>query len=400
MIVIHLFLWMLMNLWFKSGIEDIHTAVIQEKTAILGVVLENAPDLEGEILPILGGNATQEQIKLGQAVAKKYGLTEELPVVATTVFAGYQTEVDRKLTFYLLLSLLLSSLVGLCVLGNVFKKIRVFSGCAEAIVEGDFKTILESQEEGDLAILALQYNQMAKRLQGSVENLKKEKEFLKEMVSDISHQLKTPLTSIKMLNELLLEGELEDIQRATDFLGKSHTQVERMEWLIQNLLKMAKLETNSIDFKNKPLSITETIQKAIIPLEKICHENKQELIIDSKEQYIANHNQDWLSEAISNIVKNAIEHTPSGGKIIITVTDSPIAFKIIIDNQGKPIPSDDIPRLFDRFFKGKNNQRPNSTGIGLALAKAIIEKQNGTIEARNRQEGPSFIIHLYKYESF
>lgn len=400
LIIINLLFWLLLNISLKSGVENMHKAFIRERIALLGIIQDEAPNLEKSLGPLLTGNATDEQFQLGQAMAKRYGLTEELPIEAMGFFLDYQRETGRKLSIYMFLFFALSCGMGLGVLAYIFGKIRGFSDYAESIVEGNFETISEAQEEGDFAILTLQYNQMAKRLQGSLKNLQKEKQFLKEMVSDISHQLKTPLTSIKLLNELLLEGELQNPQIAKEFLTKSHSQIERMEWLIQNLLKMAKLETNSVVFMNERLSIRETIEKAITPLEKFWVENELRLTIKCNGDHIANHDPQWLGEAISNIVKNAIEHTPVGGNITINVTDSPIAYKIQIDNDGMPIPQDEIPRLFQRFYKGKNNKRPNSTGIGLALAKMIIESQNGSIEVRNGKKGPSFIILLYKHESY
>lgn len=399
MFIVHLGLGLFIYSAYTKNTKVLQQTIIEERVALLGNIIANHPHLESEIIPFITENASEEQIEQGLKVARRYGIDYNMPIQSSPLLLNFQRKNNLNILYAILLFFILVAATGVFILNYIYSRIRKFSNYAEAIVEGKFDTISESQEEGDFAILTVQYNHMAKRLQGSLESLQQEKVYLKNIVSDISHQLKTPLSSVKMFNELLMDGEIEDLRVSNEFLAKSQSQIERMEWLIKNLLKMARVETNSVEFKKKFIPINETIREAIGPLQVKCEEKGQQLNYEDKD-ILVKHDKEWMAEAISNIVKNAIEHTPSKGSITISTAETPLAVEIQIDNQGNPIPQGDIPRLFERFYKGENNPTPNSTGIGLALAKAIVENQNGTIEVRNKQEGPSFIILLYKYDSF
>ncbi|MDR5660045.1 HAMP domain-containing sensor histidine kinase [Serpentinicella sp. ANB-PHB4] len=399
-ILLHILLSVIIVGSFRKNAEKLHRQVVSENIAALGSILNRYPQLERETITFFTGNYTDADLETGLEIATKYGINEDMPLHVNNTFREFYRRHQHSLFYTGMLFLLLSLIVYLIILSMIYRKIRNFSHYAESIVEGDFESILEIQEEGDFAVLTLQFNDMAKRLQGTLQSLEQEKIYLKDTISDISHQLKTPLASIKMFNELLIDGEINNSETALNFLDKSQGQIDRMEWLIKNLLKMAKLEIQSIDFNNKLANLNDTIEKSILPL-KVNAQNKNQSINTCLDSNIALiHDEKWLGEAISNVVKNALEHTPEGGKVSIETEETPLAARIYISDEGQGISSEDLPHVFKRFYKGKNNLKSESTGIGLALTKAIIENQNGTIMVKNNKKGITFTIVLFKDESY
>ncbi len=399
LVLINVLLILVLTFVIGQNTQKLHQQTIQERIALLGSILQSYPHLEDEIMPFLTERATPEQISIGIEIAERYGIETGMPLDLSTNFSIFHNGNQKIfLTFGLTLILVTMSII-IIMLHKFYGQVRSFADYAEGIVEGRINLVEEIPQEGDFPKLINQYNNMAKRLQGTMEDLKKEKIYLKNIVSDISHQLKTPLTSLKMFNDLLLEGEIEDIRTATDFVGKSQEQIERMEWLIKNLLKMARLETNSIEFNNIKQDINTTIRESYLPLQKLWQGKNINITEELADSMNLNHDKNWLAEALSNIVKNAIEHTPKGGHIRIATSESPLAIRIMIQNSGEKITKEELPFIFDRFYRGKRNTKVNSTGIGLALSKAIVENQNGVIDVKNSEIGPLFIITLYKDES-
>jgi signal transduction histidine kinase len=227
------------------------------------------------------------------------------------------------------------------------------------------------------------------------ELLKTEKEQLGNALSDISHQLKTPLTSMMVMVDLLSYDDLKPDKRI-EFTRNLELQLERMEWLLSSLLKLSKIDAGTVEFKKEPIKASELIQKAMKPLLIPMELKEQELIIegDSLVSFLGDFN--WTVEALINIVKNCIEHTQSGGTITINFLENPIYTEIHISDNGSGIDKEDLPFVFKRFYKGKNASE-ESVGIGLAMAKSIVASQNGDINVTSQKNhGTRFSIKFYK----
>ena len=258
---------------------------------------------------------------------------------------------------------------------------------------GEYKAIAGDFDEGEMAILVSSLNYMGERVNNSIRLLKEEKENLKDFLADISHQLKTPLSSLVMFNDLLRQNENMPYEDRVKFLDKSEEQLSRMEWLIMNLLKVGRIEAGAIIFHEYDQSLRETIELSVSSLNGMAKKKEQKLVIGGDLDTVLFHDREWLAEALSNIIKNAIEHTPNNGIINISVDNGPLITKIIIKDNGKGIPKDMQSKIFKRFYKGENSTDPRSIGIGLSLSKGIIEKLGGEIKLISEEgKGTTFII--------
>lgn len=245
-----------------------------------------------------------------------------------------------------------------------------------------------------MGLLKTELMKMTTVLKEKVALLHSEKIFLNDTISDISHQLKTPMTSLMLLTDLMYNDL--DKEKKIEFLDRINAQLSRMDWLIKSMLKLSKLEAKVIDFKTEKVNINELIRRSISPLSVPMELKNISLNIngDKEASYIGDI--EWSSEALGNIIKNCIEHTKEGGNLNISYEENPIYSEIVIKDNGEGIDKDDIPNIFKRFYKGKNS-KSDSVGIGLAMAKSIIESQNGDIYVKSeKNKGTEFHITFHK----
>lgn len=222
----------------------------------------------------------------------------------------------------------------------------------------------------------------------------REKEYLAQMLSDISHQIKTPLTSITIMTDLLKSPNLDEEKRV-EFTDKIDSQVSRITWLIRNLLTLSQLDANMLKLKKQDVPVRELIQKACQPFEILAELKEVELSVSADGNIRLICDAHWTAEAISNIVKNCIEHTQPGGEVCVTVSQNNLATDIFIRDNGEGIAKEHLPYIFDRFYKA-GNQSNDSVGIGLAMSRQMIMLQNGTISVSSEEEaGTEFHIKMY-----
>ena len=252
---------------------------------------------------------------------------------------------------------------------------------------------INQYQEGELSILANQMEKITLRFQESARQTQKEKEMLANSMADISHQLRTPLTAMN-LTVTMLRGNEVDAGRRLELSAELHKQLIRMEWLIESMLKISKLDAGTIPFEKKQVRVKDLVRKATEPLEIAMELREQTLSCSFGEERFCG-DENWSAEALGNLLKNCMEHTPVGGRIMIFAEETPIYTKITVKDSGTGFSEKDMPHLFERFYQGKNAGE-NSYGIGLALAQAIIHAQNGRIEARNYEGGAEFLIKFYK----
>lgn len=352
---------------------------ISSNKVICARILKNHPEEKEQIIKIFTQGPSSLEIKESKNVLDDYGYNYELDDYKNPIINEAKTKI-------FLMGILFLSLVGLIfyftaanTLKGMFKKVKEVYKASEALVEGNFNVNFPENGEGDFYILGHEFNMMAKRLKESLFNLKNDKTQLKDILSDISHQLKTPLAALVMYNDIMIgEAEME-WQDRKNFLEKSLEQLNRMQWLVINLLKMARLEAGAVEFDIKSESLLVTVESALKPLMYKADEKKQNLILNVGKDIEFKHDAQWTAEAISNIVKNSIEHTEEGGTIEITSEETPLSIQISIKDNGEGISEQNINKIFQRFYKGENSTNPESIGIGLALSKKIIESQGGSI---------------------
>ncbi|MBO4457061.1 MAG: HAMP domain-containing histidine kinase [Butyrivibrio sp.] len=251
----------------------------------------------------------------------------------------------------------------------------------------------DEQEEGEVSILKTNIYKVTSVLSHQRDLLSEEKIRLANALADISHQLKTLLTSMMVMNDLLKNED--DVAKRGEFLKTQSNQLDRMNWLILTLLKISKLDAGTVELKKEEVSSKDLIASALKPFE-IQMELKE-----IKTEVIANDmtircDRNWTLEALQNIIKNCFEHMDAGGQLKIETDDTNLFSMIQISDTGCGIAKEDIPHIFERFYKGKNAGK-DSVGIGLALSKSIIDGQHGEISVRSEEGvGTTFTVRFYK----
>ena len=249
--------------------------------------------------------------------------------------------------------------------------------------------------EGPISILKNEIYRTAITLQEQANRLEKEKQFLSNSIADISHQLKTPLTSLIMISDLLQTTNLKEAP-TRELLRDMKTILNKLEWLITSLLSFAKFDSGQIQLKSTPLCLANVISKVLKSLEIAIEVKDIKITTTCDENITILADEQWTCEALQNILKNCVEYTNTNGNIYISVTNTPLYVELTIKDTGVGISEQDLPHIFDRFYKGKNSKE-TSVGIGLAFAKAIITKQNGSIEAESKLDvGTTFMVKFYK----
>lgn len=259
-------------------------------------------------------------------------------------------------------------------------------------INGDYSCHLPQNSEGAVYQIFAFVEQLTTMLQSQNEAEHRAKEFLKSTISDISHQLKTPLAALTMYQEII-EDEPDNAETVKEFSAKIGVSLKRMEQLIQAMLKITRLDTGNIIFEKNCCQLTELISLSLNELTtRAENENKQILTDGDPEQQLIC-DLEWTSEAIGNIVKNALDHTTAGGTVHITWERTPAMLRIIIADNGSGIAPEDIHHIFKRFYRSKHSIDTQGIGLGLPLAKSIIEGQSGTLSVRSALgEGTVFML--------
>lgn len=254
----------------------------------------------------------------------------------------------------------------------------------------------ENYAEGELSILQDELSKMTLRLTESADALSRDKKYLSNAMADISHQLRSPLTSAHLILSMLRDSSLPS-NRRMELLQELTQLLSRMDWLVESLLKMSKMDAGTAYLKHVSVSVSQLLQEAGEPLSIPFELREQTFFVHQEtgtEQFTGDLS--WSVEALVNILKNCMEHTPVGGTISVSCRENAIFTEIIIEDNGPGFSQKDLPHLFERFYKGENAGE-QSVGIGLALARMIVSQQNGTLKAENRTEGGArFILKFYK----
>lgn len=286
----------------------------------------------------------------------------------------------------LLAALLAFMLLGVAVYTILFRLYRRVDEASHTVLlagRGNYHSSMEEAAEGSFARLSHAFNEMSAGVAADFLRLKKERIFLKDLISDISHQLKTPLSALKMYNEIVLQEPVTETVR--DFTVKSGTQLERMEWLILGLLKMARLEAGCLTMEMSVCSLKEVAGEAVEDFAAAAREKGVEIAVSGAQAAILC-DPGWLKEAVGNVLKNCLEYTPRKGSIFIVTEDSAVMSALSIRDDGPGVCPDDLPFIFRRFYRGRCSSG-NGCGIGLSLARSIVEQMGGTLTAGNPPDG-------------
>ena len=379
--------------WFN----DINKKYINQNIALVAAIIENNPELEEEIVPIITKGNINKYYSSENNILDKYYYNENLNSIKNPILKDSYS--NFKLTIILLWGVFFLVVIVLIfkIISPIFNNIKKLGERADEMVEGNFNSNEIKFEEGDFYVFYNKFTHMGERLESALKDLQDEKINLKDIINDISHQLKTPLSALIAYNDILKNHENMDVETKSKFIEMTSEQLDRMDWLITTLLKYARIESNAVSYNKEMIPLSESIRYAIAPL-KLSADNKNqniELDINSEGYYF--HDKKWIAESLSNIIKNAIEHTDINGKIKITLEETPMSISITISDNGEGIEKTELKNIFKRFYKGKNSINPKSIGIGLSLSKKIIEAHGGSITAESDLgKGTSFNIIFLK----
>lgn len=378
--------WVINNIQYRKYLKIVNAKIDN----IISEVIEKYPDItEEEVLEILKNNETPES-----SVLEKYGYTPDISYIKTL---GEQIETNKKQNIALVIIFGTVSLgIYLIYVITQEKKIAEINEYIKQINNKNYILKIEENDNGELSKLRNELYKTTVLLKETAEISEKEKENLSTAIADISHQLKTPLTSIRiMLDNIQDDPDMEKEVRE-DFLREISKQIDWISSLVVALLKIAKFDAGTIKMENNEINAKNLIDNIVSNLAILMELKNIEIItnVDEKATFIADYK--WQQEALTNILKNAIEHSKHNSRIYITVENTNLFLKIIIKDEGSGIDKEDLKHIFQRFYKTKNSSE-NSIGIGLPLAKAIIEQSNGYIKVETKYgEGTSFEVKYIK----
>lgn len=358
---------------------------------IIGNIEKNYPNVsEKEIISIL--NSENEEIEDGKNTLIKYGINIENQNAIGQI-------TNNKLLIINILSIIILVFAILVILyiysRSESKKIKEIEKYIEAINNKNYTLKISENSEDEFSNLSNELYKTTVMLKEQASNSQKSQKTLQTYIEDISHQLKTPLTSISIMLDNIIDNPDMEIETRQKFLHEINRQIEWFNWLVIALLKLSKIDSGTAVFTKKEINVEKilnhVIQNLAIPLDI----KQQKIIVNgNSSKFIGDYN--WQLEALTNIVKNCIEHTPDHKNIYIKFEENNFYTKITIRDEGVGIAKEDIKHIFERFYKGKNSSE-NSIGIGLALSKSIIERDNGYIICTSKEgEGTTFEIKYMK----
>lgn len=371
---------------YRAYSKDINDKI----NIIISQVIEQYPEIkEEDILEII--NSKEEP---PENILQKYGYEEDVANIKEI-----RITMEHNITQNIIL-VAIFGVVSLAVYTTYVliqeKKIREINDYLRQLNNGNYTLKIEDNGEGEFSKLRNELYKTTVLLKEAAENNEKEKEQLSNSLADISHQIKTPLTSMRILLDNLADNPDMEPEVRKDFIREISKQVDWISSLVISLLKMAKFDAGTIKMENSNINAKKLIDNVLDNLSILIEIKEIEVItkIDEKASFIADYK--WQLEAITNIVKNAIEHSMQNSKIYITVENTSMFLKIKVRDEGKGISKKDRKHIFERFYKSKDSQEGN-VGIGLPLAKTIIEQNNGYIKVDSEPDkGTTFEIRYMK----
>ena len=363
---------------------------------IVGTIIEQEPDIDTKkIIEILNLDKNSEAYKKGQAELEKYGIdTNEVNSIISV-----QNEMEQNLTSNIILIVVFNILWVIIILIYLQKRDRKLNQITQYINEikdRKYELNIEENSEDELSNLKNELYKITVMLKEESEISRKDKENLKMSVEDISHQLKTPLTSITIMLDNLKDNPNMDENTKQKFIFEISKQIDWINWLVISMLKLSKLDANVVQFYEEKINLKKFIDEIIKNLEIPIEIKEQQIVIKGNESASFVGDYKWQQEAVTNIIKNCIEHNKENGKIYIKYEENTLFTKITIRDEGEGMTKEDLKHIFERFYKGQNSSE-NSVGIGLALAKNIIEKNNGMISCKSElDKGTEFVVKYMK----
>ena len=362
---------------------------------IVGKLVNKYPQSESDIVKSVYSES-KEYENIGQNILKKYGYDENYNMIRNINFQQHLKYflVNNLIVFVVVMILMIIMLSNL--MKYVFSKLKIISKNIENIIHNKYIIEDDFKEEGVLNIIHSDLNKLSRSLNLKIKNINKEKESIKELVTDISHQLKTPLASLKLYNSLLLEEELDEEDRI-EFLITNKMSINKLHNLIDSLVSISRLEASMINIKKEDKSIKQTLTKAIDSVKAKARLKKIKInLIDFEDKTIP-HDSKWTEESIFNILENGVKYTHDNGKIEVSLQETINFIRIDIKDNGIGIDKSEFNKIFKRFYRSEKVEEVEGSGVGLYLSRKIIESQGGNIIVSSKiGQGSKFSLFLTK----
>ncbi|MDU1539126.1 MAG: HAMP domain-containing sensor histidine kinase [Paeniclostridium sordellii] len=362
---------------------------------IVGKLVNKYPQFESDIVKSIYSES-KEYENTGQSILEKYGYDESYNMIRNINFQQHLKYflVNNLIVFVVVMILIMLILSNL--MKYVFTKLKIISKNIEDIIHNKYIIEDDFKEEGVLNIINSDLNKLSRSLNLKIKNINKEKESIKELVTDISHQLKTPLASLKLYNSLLLEEKLDEEDRI-EFLTINKMSINKLHNLIDSLVNISRLEASMINIKKEDKSIKQTLTKAIDSVKaKARLKNIKINLIDFEDKTIP-HDSKWTEESIFNILENGVKYTHDNGKIEVSLQETINFVRIDVKDNGIGIDKSEFNNIFKRFYRSEKVEEMEGSGVGLYLSRKIIESQGGNIIVSSKiGQGSKFSLFLTK----
>ena len=359
---------------------------------VAGHLLNNESELS---ISAFTSQLNENDIERGKEALVSIGYDE---TTSMRFLPAVQTYRNQAMLSIFLLLVFLFGVIYLSLFLYLRRQHKAFSNAENTIrqfLDGNTTSRIECSQAGDWYSLFHAINEMATILSAHAENQRQTKEFLQEIISDVSHQIKTPLSALKMYHEII-ESHKDDAATVSSFTEKSQREIKRMEDVIYTLLKLARLDAGIIQMEKAPENLSVLMQDVLERFETWAEGEHKTITLSGKEDVVLSCDALWVSEAIGNIVKNALEHTENGGHIEVKWSQSPLMTQIEISDDGKGIHPEDLYNIFKRFYRSRFSSDVHGIGLGLPLAKSIVEAHGGTISVTSSLgAGTTFTLNFF-----
>lgn len=370
----------LVSFLFAGGISTLLAKNFQQELllhdyGIAGHLVNNKNELSISAFTSL---PNENDIERGREALASIGYDETVPMRFLSAVQSYR---NRTRLFFFLLLVFQFGAIYLSLFLYLRRQHRAFNNAENTIrqfLDGNTTSRIECSQTGDWYSLFHAINEMATILSAHAENQRQTKEFLQDIISDVSHQSKTPLSALKMYHEII-ESHKDDAATLSNFIEKSQREIKRMEDVIYTLLKLARLDAGIIQMEKAPENLSVLMQDVLERFEIWAEREHKTITLSGKDDVVLSCDALWVSEAIGNVVKNALEHTENGGHIGVKWSQSPLMTQIEISDDGKGIHPEDLYNIFKRFYRSRFSSDVHGIGLGLPLAKSIAEAHGGTI---------------------
>lgn len=377
-------------------LRQVKLLYVSQLSSMAGKLLERGMD-RGEVAACL--DVSDDSFAEGKRLMAELGYGSDMPVIAVpelTKFAGKQLAV--------LAALYLTVMLAACLLFFFWqrrekKRLLGAQRQVEAYMEGKFESRLPVTDEGEVCRLFGAVNRMAAVLYTKGKAEERAKAFLQDMIADISHQFKTPIAALSMNTEIM-EEDAQNPEVVRSFSQKNRKSLERLQTLIENFLKVARLDAGTVVFERRKIAAWKIAESAVEELRVRAQTEGKQLCLEGETEAELFCDPSWTKEAVSNLIKNALDHTKSGGQIRVRVRQTPLFLEISVQDDGEGIHEEDLCHIFKRFYRSRFSQDTQGVGLGLGLVKAIAEGQGGQVRVQSKiGEGAVFSLILKNLEN-